>query len=155
MSDPVTLTLGQKQAAICAAIKDGLPAVQTCEPLGRQLSPDGLSRAAVRLPAVYVTCAGVEVRPQRLSFGDLGGGVTINRRHAIWTAFLVVSDLMEPTAATDLLESLINVVSPGSEINPNFDAPLSGGALQRAENLYKGEVGNVPVCIYATRFIFD
>lgn len=150
MSDPVTPTLGQKQAAICAAVKDGLPAVQTCEPLGRQLSPDGLSRAAVRLPAVYVTCAGVDTKPMQVT-----PSLTINMRRTVWTAFLVVSDLMEPTAATDLLESLIGIVSPGSPTDHAWDAPLRGGELQRAENLYKGDVGNVPVCIYAARFTFD
>lgn len=147
MSDPVALTLGQKQTAICAAIKDGLPDVQACEPLGRQLSPDGLSRAAVRLPAVYVTCAGMETRPMRISALT---GITMNFRYGIWTAFLVVSDSVDPIASTELLERLVDLV-----VSDNFAGLGVTTAMERVENLYKGDVGKIPVCIYAFRFSME
>lgn len=143
MSDDVTL--GQRQKAICAAIKEGLPAIQACEPLGQQLSPEGLSRAAIKLPAVYVACAGMDRDDRTL---NIGIPVAVHCRTVVWTAFLVVSDLVDPTTSTDLLEGLADLVTSDGFGGLEFGGPV----LQRAENLYKGELGKTPLCIYTVRF---
>lgn len=132
-------TLGQRQRDICAAIKAGIPAVQICEPLGMQLSTEGIGRSAAKMPAVYVACAGVQ--------GGQAFPVGTGSTRVIWTAFLVVSDAMEPTTATDLLERLIDHVRGEAH-----GSPLTAPQLERAENLFKGEAARQPLSIYAVRF---
>lgn len=138
MSD---LTLGQRQQAICDAIVSGLSDVKVCEPLGQQLSQEGLGRVVIKLPAVFVACAGMQQDPLKL--GDIP--ITLNFKKVVWTAFLVVSDLVEPTQVTDLMERLTRFIA-------ETDFGDFTSTIERVENLYKGDLSKQPLSIYAVRF---
>ena len=140
MSNPVTVAAVLSN--LVEALRTGLPELLEVETLKGQLGPEELKGRLAKLPAAYVTLAGMKLEESRYANEDGPVSLTL-------VAFLAAPARKDSLEPVDLLHKMVSLVGTTDAAYAGTGAKIT---FDRAENLGGTDAGRDWIYLYALRW---